>query len=274
MSDDLELSLKAFATFVACVSFYYTLVNYPQPGYLLKLALPIYALVIATVAIIALVEGPSSYSTFGPSGLALNMMVIAAIILGAGTLSRRNLIRATAIPAGLFFAGAAVVQNQASLASFFTGTSFQSRMPLWEGTIDMMTGYHTFTGIGLGYWAAAYNSGIILPESSHPHNAYLQLWADAGMLGAFALILAVIIAVGLSWRILRSRLDSPWYGAGIGVIMAVATTVIASTVINASFGIPSLNGESYTYLASPMAWFLAGMLAIVYRKLRDDKSHL
>ena len=288
VSGDIALSLRAFATFIACASFYYTMVNYSEAGRLLKWGLPIYALIVAVVAIFAFGQGPSAGSgtgflnswayslaqslpdlpiTLGISGLALNLVVVAAICLGLVIFTKRRSLRAVTIPAFLFFLCTLTLENQASLARFFTGESIQGRIPLWTATFEMMNGYHIFTGIGLGYWAVVYNPEMTPLCITHPHNAYLQLYADVGILGLVALILAIIVVVRLSWRILRSPRDNPWYGFGIGVVMAIAATAVASIVISASFGIPVAGECDYRYLASPILWVLGALLVIAYRSL-------
>ena len=296
ISGDLSISTGAFVTFIACVSFYYTLVNYPEPGCLLRWALPVYAVLVVVATVFALGQGPSLGSgvsmlnswafsitgsipdlpqlpglaepiALGVSGLALNLVILGAISIGVAVFTKRGLLRAATIPAVVFFWGAALLGNQASLLRFFTGESILSRIPLWTETFEMMNGYHIFTGIGPGYWAMAYNPDMSPIYLSHPHNAYIQLYADAGILGLIALILVVVITARLSWGVLRSARGSPWYGFGVGVVVAVVVTAVAGVVINASFGIVVAGEESYRYLASLIPWVLGALLVISNRSL-------
>ena len=87
--------------------------------------------------------------------------------------------------------------------------SLQVRLAFWKGSLRMIRD-HLWTGVGIGNFSLAYvpfrsafnyrNPGI-RPE--HPHNEYLNLWAELGPLGLLVLLWLVVRIIRLGWSLAR-----------------------------------------------------------------------
>ena len=86
--------------------------------------------------------------------------------------------------------------------------SLQTRLAYWEGTLRMIRD-HLWTGVGVGNFLfafvpyrtpAIYRHPALLPE--HPHNEYLNVWAELGPLGVLAFGWLFIGVVRLGWGLL------------------------------------------------------------------------
>jgi len=81
--------------------------------------------------------------------------------------------------------------------------SLQVRWAFWEGTLRLIRD-HIWTGVGVGNFALAFvpyrsrfiyrNPGV---QVEHPHNEYLNLWAELGPLGVLACLWLLIRVVRL-----------------------------------------------------------------------------
>jgi tetratricopeptide (TPR) repeat protein len=81
--------------------------------------------------------------------------------------------------------------------------SLQLRWAFWEGTLRLIRD-HIWTGVGVGNFALAFvpyrspfiyrNPGV---QVEHPHNEYLNLWAELGPLGVLACLWLLIRVVRL-----------------------------------------------------------------------------
>jgi tetratricopeptide (TPR) repeat protein len=82
--------------------------------------------------------------------------------------------------------------------------SLQLRWAFWEGTVRLIKD-HIWTGVGVGNFALAFvpyrspfiyrNPGV---QVEHPHNEYLNLWAELGPLGLLAFLWLFITVVRLA----------------------------------------------------------------------------
>ena len=151
------------------------------------------------------------------------------------------------------------------LITAFSWNSFRYRITEWLNTIHIIKGYSIFTGLGPGNWVSIYNShydkaDIII------HNSYYQLYNDTGILGIVALIIAVVVFVRLSLKMISSTRQNPWYGAGIGFIGSfVAGAVFACYDVTITGTIPT--ATSYIYLSVPLLWIIASMFVVSYKHL-------
>ena len=88
-------------------------------------------------------------------------------------------------------------------------TSLQIRLALWEGTFRMIRD-HLWTGVGIGNFVFAsvpYRLAVIYQNPGvrleHPHNEYLNLWAELGLLGLLALLWLFVRVVRLGWHLVN-----------------------------------------------------------------------
>ncbi len=88
--------------------------------------------------------------------------------------------------------------------------SLQLRWAFWEGTVRLIRD-HIWTGVGVGNFALAFvpyrspfiyrNPGV---QVEHPHNEYLNLWAELGPLGLLACLWLLLRVVRLGRHLARS----------------------------------------------------------------------
>lgn len=136
---------------------------------------------------------------------------------------------------GIWFSGAlpeSIVQRLASsTAEYFTlydvrGVDITSdnyaiveRLAHWQAALNMVDS-HPWLGIGFGNYEIAYTDFRLLnwPEAlGHAHNYYLNIMAEAGILGLLSYVVLWISVFILTWR-LRSHPDPMARAIGIGLL--------------------------------------------------------
>jgi hypothetical protein len=105
---------------------------------------------------------------------------------------------------------------------------------------------------------------------THAHNAYLELYANTGILGILAFIIAVAVGAKLSLDIIRSPRHHPWYGYGVGMILACLTTLVVGTLESAPEGVPLVATGTYYYIVSPIPWILGALLVVAHRLVTEE----
>lgn len=293
-----HMSLGAFQTLLGLACLYYSIATARYPSLLMKAVLVIFFLFTLAAAVFALGRGhlpPDSLVVTSPwlnglvqdlpklpevssqpnlavganHGLALALAIVAAICAGLAIFGRHIWLRlGSGLTAILFLGGAALFINSA-LFRLADGESLEKRAVIWQKTVQIL-GDHPIAGLGLGYWAPLNNPKGLGWMTSHPHNAYLSLYADFGILGVLSLLVALIVAARLAWGILRSPRSSPWYGLGIGVLLAGVVTLLASLVESAPASVPLVAHGVYFYVVSPAGWFMAAFLVAAHRLTRSN----
>jgi len=276
-SPDRFISLGALQSMVAFAICYYSWVNHSRQATMVRwliLLVPVGFLIVLLLFLLDL-RHPNSQSNFviggygTHHGLAMYLVIVAAVLLGIAVFCRRTKTRVFTGVFFLLFITAVLVMTWDSLGSLFERTSISGRTPIWERTTDLLSD-SPFTGLGLGCWALAYWGTPVLDtatvnEITHAHNGYLELYANTGILGALALLIALGIGAKLSLDIFRSPRSHPWYGFGAGVILACIATLLVAIVESAPVGVPLVAATTYYYIISPIAWILCGLLVIAHR---------
>jgi O-antigen ligase len=148
----------------------------------------------------------------------------------------------------------------------FSTESLFGRFKLWQDTAVALR-HHPLTGLGLGGWVST------VPDKASnisPHNAYLQLYSDTGILGIIAAIIAAIMSFRLMWQILHNSKDSPFYGLALGIIAGIIAGGIHALVdVNTNVMIPV--DEGYLYFAVPFLWLWASLLVVSHHHLMTDR---
>jgi O-antigen ligase len=158
--------------------------------------------------------------------------------------------------------------SQTWLAEMFPFLSVVWRMYVWENTLNLLKG-HPFTGVGLGAWFELYAAYSSYPTVS-PHNTYLQIYADTGLLGAIAIICAAIALGYILRRILHSSAQSNWYGIAIGAMGCILAGAINGLIeLNTSAYLVEEGALPY-YVALPYLWLWASLLVVAYHRLRQQ----
>jgi O-antigen ligase len=163
---------------------------------------------------------------------------------------------------GLLTAGAVIFYDKTSwLRTTFSATSLMGRVTLWENTLILLKGKAAVLGLGLGAWFRVYSShyGGSVPII---HDSYLQLYCDAGIMGLIAMVLATIIFVRFSIKVIKSspRNSIDWFGIGmIGSIVAGAVFAI----FDVTTSITDVTNTRYIYLVLPLLWIGVALFVVV-----------
>jgi hypothetical protein len=207
-------------------------------------------------------------------GLAMYLAILGALFFGIGLFDWNFKRRVLAVVAFLSLLIVSVVMTSDALMRLVDSTSIESRLPVWEKTTALLAD-SPFSGLGLGGWAVAYwGTTIIGTEAvsgiTHPHNGYLSLYADTGVLGLLALAIAVIVGAKLSLDIVTSPHSHPWYGFGVGVILACLVTLLVAFLESAPVGVPLVAANTYYYVISPIGWLLCALMVIAHRLVTEE----
>jgi hypothetical protein len=295
VSPNLGVSVGALYSLLASTAFYYSVANYPRPEKLVKWGLPLLAIALFTATFLALSHDPLPTGSFGSNnpwisklvakipklpqvydqhylalgvnhGLALSLLIASAIGAGVAAFSKQIWLRLVSGFGSMFFLTMMVMFTNSSLLRLFTLVSIKGRIALWQRTIEML-GEHPFTGLGLGSWVSVYHSGAIpqFPIPTHPHNAYLELYANLGTFGAVAFLVSLFVIIRMSWDILRLSPVNTWYGIGTGVMLASLLSGLVGFLESAPVGIPLLASNVYFYVVSPVPWIMMGLLTVTYK---------
>lgn len=152
------------------------------------------------------------------------------------------------------------------MAQVFSVDSFLSRVDYWRGTIDLLA-EHPISGLGLGTWFEVYNNYNGLGTIINPHNSYLQLYSDSGLLGLVAMIWAAVVFLSLSRRILFSSRHGAWYGVTVGIIGGIVAGATQAIVEVTTTGTITESATTYHYIAIPLLWILGALFIVAYNHL-------
>ena len=272
VSPKIDLSLGAFQCMLAASLFYYSWVNHPHLATLMKWLI--------VVGLLSALAYAIYYSAFEPPrppgclpgthhGLALFLTIIACVCAGVAIFSKGTKVRVAAgfVCLSLFITAIFIVEE--SVPRLFAWETVSGRMPRWETTVELLGDSSPFTGLGLGCWGLVYHGTEVLTHPTNVHNSYLELYANTGILGALALVVLLVIGCKLAWDIIRSPRNHPWYGFGIGVLLACVATLLVGVVENSPMGLPLVGTDDYRYIVSPVPWVLGGLLVSAHRLIRE-----
>ena len=107
------------------------------------------------------------------------------------------------------------------------------RVAHWQSALKMWTD-HPWLGVGIGNFEAAY-SRYALPlwplALGHAHNYYLNIGAEAGVLGLMAYLVLWGFALVTVWRAVR-RSEGWWWGVALGVLGVVTHLTVHNVFDN------------------------------------------
>ena len=161
-------------------------------------------------------------------------------------------------------------QPPSKLGTVFTPT-IAERVELWSRAIYALQDF-PFTGMGMGTFRYVmpllYPLFTVSPETDigHAHNEFLQAGVDLGIVGLIAFIALYMMAIGLTYRVLRS---SP------PVLMRWLTIgVLAGLIAHGVYGLT----DAVALGAKPgvFFWLLLGLIAVVWQQrmaqVREERS--
>ena len=273
------ISLGALQCILAVTLFYYSWANSSRFANIIKwviisLALIFLVVCVLYVIVVSVIKGQPDLDILGSGthhGFAMYLAIEGAILLGIAAFDRNKRTRLLTFVLFVIFLVIVVVWTRNSLNSLVGGVSISGRWHIWEKTASLLSD-SPFTGLGLGCWALARWGTTVLGTAeingiTHTHNAYLELYANTGILGVLALLVAIGIGLKLSLDIIRSPRTHPWYGFGVGVILACIATLLVAVLESAPMGVPLVATDTYYYIVSPISWMLCGLLVTAHRHI-------
>jgi O-antigen ligase len=153
--------------------------------------------------------------------------------------------------------------------TFSTG-SLMGRIDAWKNTLPLLDDKAAFFGLGPGQWLNVYSSHYA-NAPAHVHNSYLQLYCDAGALGLAAMVLAAIIFVRLSWKILHSPREKTLTWIGTGLIAAIIAGAVFA-MFDVTYSVTYVKSAGYIYLGLPLIWIFAALFAVVDIRLNKART--
>lgn len=157
--------------------------------------------------------------------------------------------------------------------------SLVGRYHIWTDVFEMVKA-KALTGVGLGVFARQYKEatgGFMI----HPHNDFIQLFSDGGVISVLAAVSATTIAIWLALRILWSRKKDADVWTVLGLTLAVGlATVVVHGLFEVSVSGILVDSEnrgaliSYHSVAIPLTWAIGGMFSASYMLCSsNEKSH-
>ncbi len=299
VSPDLRVSIRAFQSILAVTLVYYSFCNYPRPHVLAKAVLPVAVSIVLAAIILAFSQTPrsvladlaapwmsglinhlpglpqtSSVSSpiFGPSyGLAFLLLVACAFCVGFVIFGKGVWLRLGIGGGCLFLAVVIALFNYVPIMRLAGGESIETRIILWRFTIDRLKD-SPLVGLGLGSWPIVFYQATGSFYPGHPHNAYLELYADTGILGLLAFSIFLVVGGKLGWDILRSPRAKIWYGVGMGILFAGAVSALFGLIEKAPIVHLVFDDAAYFYVFSPLPWLLGAGLVVDHRLVVEAKS--
>ena len=225
----------------------------PFAGYL-NLTLPIlFAGVVAGVPLVGTLTGPAlvllSAGVFlsVSRGALLASLVAAAVILAVRIRPSRQFLVAGGVFFAALMAGSVVGLVPAAVTDQVTGALGLSNVdianptpvtwPIAERLAHMLAGLHMFAdhpwlGVGIGNYAAAYPKYQVAPvwinPLGHAHNYYINISAEAGVLGLAAFLIVLVSAFVIVGRSYRRASDPAAKVLALGVLGVLATVAVHS----------------------------------------------
>jgi len=168
------------------------------------------------------------FSTARAVWIAIAAMALLVLLVGW----RGRAWRALAI--GVVVAGLAVAASpglRAQAAPLFTlDAANTARLAIYQANLDVIRDHPVF-GLGFGrYKTAAAPYYVAHPEAdrrSHAHSNFLQIAAEAGLVGLFAFALFLATALRFGWEAMARAPDGDAWATAMGAWIALAGLVIA-----------------------------------------------
>jgi len=199
---------------------------------------------------------------FGSQGAWLAILV--AVVLLLVWRSRWAVLPVTVV-LGLGYLGyrQGWIDPHSLVVGFDPSHSLEVRMELWKGAIDVIQ-YHPVTGCGLGCLGRSATTYL------SPHNAYLQFYADMGLVGALALLCALVIGGRMAVDLMKAARSHPWYGFAVGLLAAAVAVGVHGLFEGAPAGIIAETADGYFYIVSPVVAILAGLFVRTRRLMEES----
>lgn len=202
---------------------------------------------------------------FGSQGAWLS--VVAGVVLLLVWRSRWSVLPVgAALGLGLIGYWQGWLSPSAVFSHFCPSHSLNARVDLWSKAVVVIRD-HPVAGCGLGC-LGKYSTTAFLS----PHDAYLQFYADTGVLGGLALLGALVAAGRIAFDLVRAPKVHPWYGFAVGLVGAAMAVAVHGIFEGAPAGIIAETPSGYSYILSPVVSILAGLFAVTTRLIQESAA--
>jgi len=181
---------------------------------------------LALVLILALSAVTTTFSRAGMAFFLVGLSAVATVMLGLRSISWRPMLAALVVLAGIGGAVASTNQFGRFLARLETAADDQ-RFEYAVESIPIIADYFP-AGSGIGTFVSVYQKyetidRLVPNYANHLHNDYLEILMEAGMLGALALFIGIVVLGRLIYR----NLLHPFRRANLlGAAAAVGTAFL------------------------------------------------
>ncbi|MBO5454045.1 MAG: O-antigen ligase family protein [Clostridia bacterium] len=164
----------------------------------------------------------------------------------------------------LFFLPESIITRIASVGNL-SDSSTSYRVFIWNGTVEMLKDFW-MTGIGVGsdafnaiYPRYAY-SAITAP---HPHNLYLLVLSETGIIGILVLIAVILVLFNKLLHVIKHTENKK-----LKIIAAAVGSAITGFLVQGMF-----DNVWYNYRVFLLFWIFVAVGASVYNVYRKEKSN-
>jgi len=307
VSIDVSLSLRTFQSLIACILLFYMVLNYKHPKPLLALIVIIcsFALIYPGIAYIQrmsvlseeflgtgrwliwladrlpqmpqpAIDGEAIITRTSAYGMVVPLLLPTATLLGIALFGTKISIRLISV---LFFAVFMFMMFSIAgegIARLIDGVTVSCRLTKWQDTIYLLK-ENPITGLGLGmpllYTRGIFADMVAEGNYNHVHNSYLELYANVGILGVIAAVIAAFLVVKVAIRIVRTDRSNPWYSIGIGYLLftfGLGFLCIFDTMLSGHVAQSKEHG--YYYVMSMLPWLLGACLVAIYKVLNQKAN--
>ena len=154
-----------------------------------------------------------------------------------------------------------------ALTNFKGRTAIHSRIQIWKTSYNIIKD-NPIIGIGLGNFNNAYTNYLLIsvPDPLEynvikPHNLYLNLWLETGILGLIAFLWLIIVFYKENKKYLTSNISHPTSDVRCKMLDVGVYAAMTALLIQGLFDTPYFKND-----LSLIFWLLIG-LAIINRKL-------
>jgi O-antigen ligase/Tfp pilus assembly protein PilF len=157
----------------------------------------------------------------------------------------------------------------ATSVSIFQEGGGSGRLTLWKHIGDMLSDkYIWLTGVGLGnyqYHYPKYSNGFLANIHSiadRPHNDYLWIWTETGIMGLVIYFWLIGTILGMAWKIIRTT-EHPRF---------ILITIISLASIIAILGHAFFSFPKERITPSMLLWINFGIINLVFNTVRKHKN--
>jgi O-antigen ligase len=201
---------------------------------------------LAVVNVMLLVKGATGYITLGLLSVVLVWARLRGRGFAYGILAMAAMVAVLLATPNPFqdrvFRTVKEVREWRADTAASEGTSAGLRLEFYRGTLGLIAA-HPFTGVGTGGFRTAYAQhvkGSGKAETHNPHNEYLHITAQIGLVG-------LVVLIAMFWQQWRSapRLDTPMAQA---LARGLVLTMVAGCMVN-SLLLDHAEGLFYAWLS-------------------------